>query len=350
MRYRFNIQQFANTNTQVTTQSSLSDEMKVYYRNKVIKLAQEQLIHSQFADKKPVPKNNGKTVEFRKYDSLPKAMTPLVEGVTPDGQNITVHNLTASVAQYGGYVAISDVLDTTAVDPILADTTELVAQQGGRTVDSLVRDVMNGGTNVIYAPKTVSGVKTAVTQRSGLDMTSKFTADLLLKARTALRKTNTQKITSNGVPAYVAIAHPDIVQVLMQDPDFKEWNKYTNPESMYKCEVGMLYGVRIIENNEAKIFNDSTCPVKSAASGNDPATYYSVYSTIVLGAHAYGTTEVDENGGIEHIFKGKGEIGGPLEQYSTTGWKYLGTAERLVEQYMVRIECLTDSSATEPAN
>lgn len=346
VKYKLNLQQFANPNTNVTTQSSLSDEMKTYYKTALIKMAQEELIHDQFGDKKPLPKNGGKTIEFRKFASLPKATTALTEGVTPDGQSMTVSALTATIAQYGGYVTLSDILELTAIDNNLFEATELIAQQAGRTLDTITRDVLHGGTNVIYAPKS-SG--TAVTQRSGLDTTCLLTPDLILKARTLLRKNNGKKIPYNGSEAYVAIVHPDNVEVLEKDTNWKDWTKYTDPTKMYKNEVGMIHGVRIIENTEAKIINDNTCPVLTAASGNDPATYYSVYSTIILAAHAYGVTEV-EGGGLQHIVKQLGEGDDPLNQRATVGWKATRVAKRLVEEYMVRIESLTPASATEPAN
>ena len=346
VKYKLNLQQFANANTNTTTQSSLSDEMKTYYETALIKMAQEELIHDQFADKKPIPKGKGKTIEFRKYASLPKALTPLTEGVTPNGQSLSVSALTATVDQYGGYVTLSDILNLTAIDNNLFEATELIAQQAGRTLDTVTRDVLHGGTNVIYAPKSGG---TAVTQRSGLDMTCLLTPDLILKARTLLRKNNAQKIPYQGTEAYVAIVHPDNVEVLVKDPGWKDWTKYTDPEKMYKNEVGMIHGVRIIENTEAKIINDSTCPVLPPAAGDDPATYYSVYSTIVLAAHAYGVTKI-EGGGLQHIVKQLGEGDDPLNQRATTGWKATRTAKRLVEEYMVRIESLTPASATEPAN
>lgn len=350
-RIKLNLQQFANTNTNTTVQQSLSPEMKTFYDKYLIENAQDEMIHDQFAKKKPIPEGSGKTIEFRRFDPLPKALTPLTEGVTPDGQSLTVNSITATVSQFGSYVAISDMLQLTAIDPVIMEATKLTGQQAGRTLDTITRDTMHGGTNVIYAPKTVSGVVTPVTQRSALDTTSKFTSDLLLQARTTLRKANGKKINipDKGPAAYVAIAHPDVVAVLMKDPEFKEWNKYTNPEAMYNCEVGMLYGFRIIENTEAKIFNDSTCPVKTPASGDNPATYYSVYSTICLANDGYSTTSI-ENGGLENIVKPKEEAGGPLNQWSTVGWKATKVAKRLTEAFMIRIECLTDASATEPAN
>lgn len=74
----------AYTNT--TLDPGLSDEMKVYYSMRLINLAEPELIHDQFGQKHPIPKNSGKTIEFRKYDSLPKALVPLTEGVTPPGR------------------------------------------------------------------------------------------------------------------------------------------------------------------------------------------------------------------------------------------------------------------------
>ena len=64
-----------------------------------------------------------------------------------------------------------------------------------------------------------------------------------------------------------------------------------------------------------------------------------VYSTLILGANAYGVTEL-ENGGLEHIVKQLGSAGtaDPLNQRASAGWKATKTAERLVENYMIRVE------------
>jgi N4-gp56 family major capsid protein len=62
-------------NTNVTTDAGLSDEMKTYYSTYLIRLATPLLVHDQFGQKHPIPKSGGKQIEFRKYDSLPKAPT-----------------------------------------------------------------------------------------------------------------------------------------------------------------------------------------------------------------------------------------------------------------------------------
>ncbi len=93
-----NLQMFADT--QVTTQSSLSAEMKTFYDMTLIDEATPKLVHEQFGQKRPIPAGSGKTVEFRKFSPLPKATKPLVEGVTPAGNTLNVTSITSTVNQY----------------------------------------------------------------------------------------------------------------------------------------------------------------------------------------------------------------------------------------------------------
>ena len=106
--YHLDLQLFADLNTQ--TSEGLSAEMKVFYSDYLIDNAQPRLVHDQFAQKLPIPQGSGKTIEFRKFSPLPKAMTPLTEGVTPDGQTLNVTTVEAPVRQYGGYVTLSDMV------------------------------------------------------------------------------------------------------------------------------------------------------------------------------------------------------------------------------------------------
>ena len=100
MNHTFNIQLFAEN---LNTTATMSQEMKTFYEKRLIDQAEPRLVHDQFADYYPVPQNGGKTIEFRKYDSLPKASTPLTEGVTPNGQTLNVTTITSDLHQYGGW-------------------------------------------------------------------------------------------------------------------------------------------------------------------------------------------------------------------------------------------------------
>ena len=336
---KLDLQMFATASTQnqnTTGASGMSAEMKTFYEKRLIDQAEPALVHDQFGDPYPIPANGGKNIEFRKYDSLPKATTPLTEGVTPDGQTMNVSTVTAEVRQYGGWVPITDTLQLTSIDNNILQATKIIASQAGRTLDTIVRDVLAGGTNVLYAPKIgEGGVETAVTSRATLDATCQLTSDLIARAATQLKAMNADPFGTS----FVGIIHPYVAYELRRDPDWIDVHKYAQPDEIYNGEIGTLHGVRFVETSEAKIWKGTGCPAGLA-----------VFSTLILGAHAYGSTEI-EGGGLEHIVKQLGYGDDPLNQRASVGWKAHKTAERLVEQYMVRIEsCSARYSATAEAN
>ena len=336
---KLDLQLFAQASTELkntTSTSGMTAEMKTYYEKRLLDQAEPALVHDQFGDKYPIPQNGGKTIEFRKYDSLPKATTPLTEGVTPNGQTLNVTTITSDLHQYGGWTPLTDVLQMTAIDNNVVQATRVLASQAGRTMDSITRDVLAGGTNVIYAPKqSADGTETAVTSRAGLDKTCTLTPKLFFQAAAQLGAMNADPIGDS----YIAIIHPYAAYDLKTSKEFIEVHKYADPETMFRGEIGKLGNIRFIETSEAKIWKDSTCPSGLA-----------VFGTLVLGAHAYGVTEL-EGGGLEHIVKQLGYGDDPLNQRASVGWKATQTAERLVEQYMVRIEsCSKEYSAIAAAN
>lgn len=382
---------FDNTNvtTQIGAGQDLSAEMKVFYDDTLIDHASPELVHDQFGQKRPIPKGRGKKIEFRKYSPLKKALTPLTEGVTPAGNKLNVSTIEAEVKQYGDYIEISDVLDLTAIDNNLVEATTLLGSQAGRTLDTITREVLAGGTNVQYAEGQVSS-------RAQLAGDHYLTVKAVRMAVRTLKAMNTKKI--NG--SFVAIIHPDVAFDLMSDPEWESVKQY-DPSDWYEGEIGRIAGVRFVETTEAKIFSgddlasdgrtltvngtvnsnanvpfdggsveagalvgravminnqlahvtantSSSMTLDMAITASDNAVIYpgeggkdgrDVYATLVLGANAYGVTEI-EGGGLRSIIKqlGSAGTGDPLDQRATSGWKAMKTAERLVEEYMVRIE------------
>ena len=244
-------------NTNVTTDADLSAENKTFWDKALIVLAGPELVHDQFAQQRDIPKGNSKTIEFRQFDPLPEQTAPLTEGVTPAGQELSVNSMTATVAQYGGYVTTSDVLDMTALDPIVNEATKLIARQAGETLDSITRDVVNAGTNVMYALGKTSGTVNAAapTSRAAIGYTSgvtnhNLTVDDVKRAVRALKRQNAPKIRGD----YVGIIHPDVAYDLMRDPEWLSPKQYVDTQDIYAGEIGKLYGVRFIENTRAKVF------------------------------------------------------------------------------------------------
>lgn len=396
----FSLQLHDNTN--VTADGSMTPEMKIYWDTELIDNAVPRLVHDQFGQKRPIPKNNGKTIEFRRVTPFPKALTPLTEGVTPTGRKMEFTALTAEVKQYGDYVEISDVLDLTAVDPVLSVATVQLGDQAGATLDTVTREVLNAGTSVIYGPANKSA---RYLLTGGGESDNDYMSVRLVKQAARRLKVN---LASKIDGYYVGIIHPDISFDLTDDPAWVDVKTYCEPEDMYEGEIGRLYGVRFVETTEAKIFHaedltaaarnltvkaqvtsnatvtvneaisadeaaalagrkviigsvlaeiasatageagSASLTMKEAISADASAVIYpgeagaggrDVYSTIFLGANAYGVTEV-EGGGLRHIVKplGSGGTADPLDQRSTAGWKGIKTAEILTDAFMVRVE------------
>ena len=161
--------------------------------------------------------------------------------------------------------------------------------------------------------------------REDLDNTCALTVDTIFKAAAQLELMNADGIDGEN---YVAIIHPYAAYDLMRSSEWIDVHKYAEPENIFKGEIGSIGNVRFVKSTEAKIWKDETCPSGLA-----------VFSTLVLGAHAYAVTDVT-GGGLQHIVKQLGSAGtaDPLNQRATAGWKATKAAVRLVEPYMIRIE------------
>ena len=331
--------------TQFDTTNKLTPTMKTFYDTQLLENARPELIFAQLAKKQALPRNHGKSVEWRKWNTLPEAET-LTEGVIPTGQKLGMSSMTQDIVQKGLYVTISDQLELHAIDNAILGATEELGASGGMSVDKMVRNEVIGGTVKQLCDKvSTAGVHTAVTTRSGMDTTSKLTPTEINKAVTTLKKAHAPTI--NG--KYIAVIHPSVAFDLRQSTEWIEAHKYAATTEMFNGEIGELHGVRFIESTNQKVWNDDTCPVKTAAGSGVSATYYSVYATLVMGKDAFAMIDPD-GGSMEMIIKTKGEAGGPLEQFSTVGYKYEGAAKILYEERMVRIESVSEYSATDPAN
>ena len=395
-----------------TGSESLAPEDKEYYDKRLIRYAEPNLVHTQFGQKRPIPKGNGSKVEFRCFASLGKQTTPLVEGVTPDPQSLSVTKVEATVYQYGGFVPLTDKLVLTAIDPVISETVRLIGDQAGLSMDTVVRDVLCTGTNFAYASTfSADGTETEVYYRHLLDETAKLTVKEVEKQVTELRSVNAP--TFDGY--YVCIAHPKSLFDLMRDPDWRKAHTYTNEVTkIFKGEVGEIGGCRFVKSTEAKIIKGDNLGTKTrtltsvSAEGdvitisesnltpeslvgryviiNDKrflvthnsaatitvkgeegeahgvagagVTIYpgeggkngcAVFCNLFIGNDAYGTVEI-EGGGLETIIKQQGSGDDPLNQRSTVGWKGYETGVILVPQYLRRLETAGTYAATVNAN
>lgn len=220
--------------------------MKTFYNKQLLDQAGPNLVHTQFGKKVDIPAKGGKRVEWRRVKSFSKALTPLVEGVTPDGNTLTFENIDKEVDQYGSYTCVSDIAETTTIDDVILETTDKESEQAALTLDTITRNELVTGHQVIYAPNGT----TAVTSRYGLTANCKLTPKLISKAATQLKKMNAPKIDGK----YVCVVHPSVVFDIVNDENWIDVHKYSATKEIFAGEIGEYAGVRFVESTEAKIY------------------------------------------------------------------------------------------------
>ena len=342
---KFDLQLFAHDasdrNVQVTTNASgqkdMSPTMKVFYDTALLENARENLIFDQFGDKQPI---HGNKVEWRKFNTFGTALTPLTEGVIPDGKDFGMTKIEASTTQHGQYTTISDRLELESYDDVIYGATEEMGAAGAETMDILTRNVISAGTSVAYCPKvTAEGVATETTQRNQITDECKLTPEMVAKAATWLKKNKAPKIRGS----YVALIHPSVAFDLRNSAEWKEYHKYNDTAPIFNGEIGELHGVRFVESNNCMVTEDGAT---NSSGGN---SNYSVYATLFLGMKSYGV--IEPNGeSMEMIIKSREQIGGPLNQYSTIGFKFCHGAKILYPERILRVESGSSYSTVDQAN
>ncbi len=359
--YRINLQLFAEAGTLVnatgnyvnaytgdTTDFSgtntLAGELKTFYDTELLENARVELFYAQFAKKQNLPANRGKTVEWRKWNTFEKA-GQLKEGVIPTGQKFGMSSKTGSINQYGTYAAITDTLELRAYDDVILGATEEMGASAAETQEKLIRDALLTNTNVLYCDNInkstgefVSTPTSCATMGAAeADGWSLLTPDMVAKSVTKLKKDRVPTI--NG--KYYAVIHPSVAYDLRKSKEWIEAHKYAKPDEIFNGEIGELHGVRFIENVFAPILGGTT--YKNKSNGVTYATYF-------FGKDAFGIID-PEGGALQMIVKDKSEIGGPLNQFSTIGYKFeTNGATMLYAERLLRVMSCSSYSATDEVN
>ena len=297
---------------------------KTWYDRTLLENAKANIVYANFGQKRPIPRNSGKTVEFRRWTLFTpnKTTQALTEGVTPSSQSLGQTKVEATIAQYGAYVEISDLLDLTAYDQVIDDSAELLGEQLGIVVDNVTRDAMIADASTQYA----GGANSANTVAA----TSYLTVDEIRKAVRTLKANKARRFSGNGRSGhFVCIVDPYATYDLQSDSLWQDVSKYSNAEQIYAGEIGRLFGVVFVETTEG---------YSAANSAQTPVT---LHHSLIFGADAYGVIDVSGSGTMQTIIKPRGSAGtnDPLDQRSTVGAKVMGyTAKVLNPLWIIDIQ------------
>ena len=330
-----------------TDTNSLAGELKTFYDTELLENARVEMFYAQFAKKQTLPAKHGNTVEWRKWNTFAKA-DKLKEGVIPTGQKFGMSSKTGSIAQYGTFAAITDTLELRAYDDTILGATEEMGASAAETQETLIRDALLVNTNVLYCDNVTlaTGASAAIVPGEGspcalmeasATVIALLTPKMIAKAVTKMKKDRVPTI--NG--KYYAVIHPSVAHDLRQSEEWIEAHKYSATGEIFNGEIGELHGVRFIENVFAPILGGDDYKNKAGTV---------TYATYFFGKDAFGIID-PEGGALQMIVKSKEQAGGPLNQFSTVGYKFeTNGATILYPERVLRVMSCSTFSAQDEVN
>lgn len=309
----------------VDTLTTLSAEAARHYDKNLLQRAQQAQVFYEAGQKKNLPKNSGNQIHWRRWEALSVNTTALTEGVTPAPTSLSLTEVTATISQYGQYATVSDMLDMVGIDPVIAESTDVMGQQAGESIETVIQDVIEAGTSVLYATGSARASQAAA---------NPITIALIRKAVRNLDANNAQRFNGPvqnkmvGMGHYMGFIHPRMVYDIKNDSEFKNAVQYNDNQKLYKGELFEIEGVRIIQTTLAPYF---------AGAGSAGAD---VYGMLIVGQHAFGVVDVAGTGKFKTMVKplGSGGTEDPLDQRATIGWKSVHVSKILNNNFMTRLE------------
>lgn len=389
-------------NLNTTTKNGMSPLMESILNRYVLDANKTKRKYTKFGQKVDIPKGKAKTVAFDKLSPLPKATTPLTEGVTPKGAAINITRVKGEPEQFGNYVSYTDQLDFFANDPSpeVLKYTDLLTENQLETFEHLDAMELASGLNVFYAGEA----------KSRAELTDVLTVKDVRRAVTSLKRNKVQPADGTD---YIAFIHPDVVYNIYNDDEWRQPHTYRDTKQLYDGEIGRLFGVRFIEDPDAYVFRgepfadkyDELSVVKvegsniyiaetlevsdaalisdkpvwidnrkytvlSATAGENGEAFLTmsedltdkmvvadmkiypgeggidgtpVYSTVIVGKNAFGTAG-DKTAEIINKSLGSAGTSDPLNQRGTVGWKSYRFFKILEQTKMLRIESIANLS------
>nr|DAD55454.1 MAG TPA: major capsid protein [Myoviridae sp. ctjz83]DAL97855.1 MAG TPA: major capsid protein [Caudoviricetes sp.]DAO16164.1 MAG TPA: major capsid protein [Caudoviricetes sp.]DAO28975.1 MAG TPA: major capsid protein [Caudoviricetes sp.]DAU83997.1 MAG TPA: major capsid protein [Caudoviricetes sp.] len=307
--------------TTTQTYGNLTAEQKTFYDRTLLSRLLPNLTFLKYGQKRPMPKNEGDTINFRRFNSLDVPAASLTEGVTPDGDNLSITAVTATVAQEGNWVRLSDKISMVGIDPVLTESAALMGENAAKTLETRCADVIFKGTSQQFA----GGAASAAAIAAGKVVNS----EEIKKAVRTLRNNNAEPLEGGY---YIGFCDPSVAYDLQNDSLWQDISKYNGAENIMKGEIGRIHGVRFILT--------TMCPTDATT-----ATAGTLHKTLIVGKDAYGVVDVNGSSKPEIIIKPTGSAGteDPLNQRASVGWKAMAVTVRLQELAMVCIQSMASA-------
>lgn len=256
-----------------TLASNFSADVSTYIAAKLLSLAEKSLVLYGLCDNVAMPKNEGRTFQYSRYERVALPQSPLSEGVTPGDTAMAVSTVTAVMDQWGAVIPISDVAIDSVKHPVLQKAIALAAMQASETIDREIYEVLMGGTSVFFP--------NAITARGSLTTSDKMSSALIDKVYTNLRNDGAMYYEGRY---YLGAVDPFVASDIRNDTTFVDAAKYGMIKKLLNNEIGEWKGVRWVESNTIptlKQFSTGSAASSATAGSLANSTAYDFKLTVV---------------------------------------------------------------------
>jgi N4-gp56 family major capsid protein len=263
----------------------------------------------------------GAPVTFTIYSDLAEATTVLGESTDVFAVAMSDSHVQVQLAEYGNAVLTTAKIRALSFLNVDSDAANLVGFNAGVSTDTIAREALAIGQNVVYA----TGGTTDPTSRGSIEAEDTLVGADIRKVVAQLRTANVPTLGGS----YVGMIHPNVSYDFRAATGAANWRDphvYSDPAGIYNGEIGMFEGVRFIETPRTKVWTGS-------GSGS-----INVYATHIVGFQALAKAHAIQDGYGPDPQIVMGPVTDKLERFRPVGWKHLVGYKVFREASVRRIE------------
>ncbi len=321
-----------------TTYGDISQRTAAWAATDMLEHAEPILVLSKFGKTKPIPKNKAKSAKFRRPIPFAISTTPLVEGVTPEAQQMQYEDIDVDLDQYGGVCEITDVVADVAEDPVMSDANEMSGEQAAETKEMLVWGFLKAGTNVVYANGADRDEVNTPIEDKDISGIVRFLKAQRAKFVTEILSGSPNYATRPIQAGYICFAHTDCQYDIEKLTGFVPVAEYGSRKPLCPEEVGAAGPIRFILTPLLVPFADAGGAAGTMKSTT--GTNADVYPMVVIAKNSYGHCPLKGANAIKPSVINPGTVSksDPLGQRGYVGWKMWHAGTILNEAWIIRFE------------
>lgn len=332
--------------TNTTTYGDISPRTAGAAKARLLARGQHLMVVERFGYVDPQQKNKTKTAKWRRYNSFPRAIQPLSEGVPPTGTKVTYTDISATLEQYGDAYPLTDVIIDTHEDKILQDMMDNAGECAAETIETIRINILKAGTNVFYANGVASrAYVTSPPTKGDFRLIYRYFKNHKAREISQIIAASAKISTEPVSPGYFCMGHTDLDADIRQIPGFIPAKNYADSTKVLPGEIGCIEQFRIILT---AMFEPWSAAATSAtgttylSGGIEPSTAAApdVYPLIFVARDSYAIVPLQGYNSITPmVVNPKPSAGDPLGQVGWVSWKTYQTAAILNQAWVARLEC-----------